>query len=140
MLLLSSIFAAVSAVAGYWSAVSLDASIAGSIAGANGVIFLLTFLFSPKRGIVAVRKMRARQRWEFAMQMLSVHLLHHEGTEHASTECRRDHLTDHINWTQPFADQVIHRMKRRKLVDETGAGRLTLTEKGTVMAHDSMQR
>ncbi|MFC5470888.1 metal ABC transporter permease [Cohnella suwonensis] len=49
----------VSAVGGYFAAVFLDASIAGCMVCAAGLLFLLTFLFSPSHGLV-VRRRRQR--------------------------------------------------------------------------------
>lgn len=54
MLLLSTIFGALSGVSGYQLASALDVSIAGSMAVTTGLIFALVFLFAPKRGLVSV--------------------------------------------------------------------------------------
>lgn len=50
----------VSAVAGYFAASLLDASIAGCIVCAAGALFALAFLFSPSHGIVARRRRQRR--------------------------------------------------------------------------------
>ncbi|OXS61102.1 iron ABC transporter [Cohnella sp. CIP 111063] len=53
MLGLSGLFGVVSAIAGYYVAVWLDTSISGSMAFATGIVFMISFLGSPKHGIVA---------------------------------------------------------------------------------------
>ena len=53
MLGLSGLFGVVSAIAGYYVAVWLDTSISGSMAFATGIVFMISFLASPKHGIVA---------------------------------------------------------------------------------------
>jgi len=53
MLWLGAVVAAVSAVLGYGVAFLLDVSIAGSMAGACGLLFLIAFLFAPRRGLLA---------------------------------------------------------------------------------------
>ncbi len=53
MLILSSIFAVISAILGFKIAIILDVSIAGAIAVVLGIIFMLVFLFSPKYGVVS---------------------------------------------------------------------------------------
>lgn len=58
MFLLSGLFGVVSAFLGYYVAVWLDTSISGSMAFATGVIFLVSFLFSPVHGLVS--KLRRR--------------------------------------------------------------------------------
>lgn len=58
MLILASIVGILSAVTGYYLAVSLDASIAGAIASMTGVFFGLAVLFSPTQGLL-LRKLKA---------------------------------------------------------------------------------
>ena len=53
MMGLSGAFGVVSAIAGYYLAVWLDTSISGSMAFATGVLFLASFLLSPKHGMVS---------------------------------------------------------------------------------------
>ncbi|WP_200416143.1 metal ABC transporter permease [Virgibacillus salexigens] len=57
LLILSGVIGVVSALMGYWFAVSFNVSIAGSMAVATGVLFLAAFLFSPKHGVI-LRKWR----------------------------------------------------------------------------------
>lgn len=132
MLMLSVLIGAASAVAGYWLARALDGNIAGAMATMTGVSFLLVLLFAPDRGLVAVTRRRARQRWEFALAMLAVHLLQHEGDK-SSDENRVDHLVEHIRWQPSFAEQVIRYAERKGAVRRQG-GRLHLTDVGRVLA------
>jgi len=53
MLVLSGGFGILSAIAGYYIAVWLDTSISGSMAFATGLVFLFSFLCSPKHGVLA---------------------------------------------------------------------------------------
>ncbi|RXZ80779.1 metal ABC transporter permease [Paenibacillaceae bacterium] len=53
MLVLSGTFGVVSAIAGYYVAAWLDTSISGSMAFATGLVFLVSFLGSPKHGVLA---------------------------------------------------------------------------------------
>jgi len=52
MLVLSGSFGVISAVAGYYIALLIDTSISGSMAFATGLIFLVSFVCSPKHGIL----------------------------------------------------------------------------------------
>jgi manganese/zinc/iron transport system permease protein len=132
MLLLSVLIGAASAIAGYWLARALDGNIAGAMATMTGVSFVLVLLFAPQRGLVAVARRRARQRWEFALAMLTVHLLQHEG-ERVSDENRVDHLVEHIRWQPGFAEQVVRYAERKGAVRRQ-AGRLHLTDTGRTLA------
>ncbi|WAA12748.1 metal ABC transporter permease [Fervidibacillus halotolerans] len=53
MIGLSAFFGVVSAWIGYYFALWIDTSISGSMAFATGVIFLISFLFSPKHGMLS---------------------------------------------------------------------------------------
>lgn len=53
MLVLSSLFGVVSAIGGYYIAAWLDTSISGSMAFATGIVFGISFLCSPKYGVLS---------------------------------------------------------------------------------------
>jgi manganese/zinc/iron transport system permease protein len=139
MLFLSGLIGACSAVTGYWLAFFLDASIAGSMATMAGVFFIGALVLAPERGLLAVALRRQRQRWEFALGTLAIHLLQHEGLPEAEEECRMDHLQAHLNWTQKFAHGLLERGQRRELFRED-TGRLYLTKVGRSYARDNMKR
>ena len=128
-----------SAIAGYWLAHALDASIAGSVAAMAGAIFVVAFLFAPSRGLVAVARRRARQRWEFPQAMLAIHLLNHEGLPEAAVENRLEHLDEHLRWEPAFAAGVVARAEERGLVRRDD-GLLGLTEKGRRVARAALVR
>lgn len=137
MLWISALIGVVSAVAGYWLARVLDASIAGSIATMIGVIFGAVFLFAPERGLVALARRQARQRWDFAQTMLTIHLLNHEGEPEEARESQVAHLNEHLRWESRFAARVVGRAERRGLVQRQ-AQRLALTERGRQLAQRTM--
>lgn len=53
MMILSGVFGIIAAISGYYIAVWLDTSISGSMAFSTGLVFMISFLASPKHGIVA---------------------------------------------------------------------------------------
>lgn len=53
MLILSALFGVISAIVGYYVAAWVDTSISGSMAFVTGIVFLISFIFSPKHGIIA---------------------------------------------------------------------------------------
>lgn len=137
MLGLSALFGVLSAIGGYWLAHWLDASIAGSMATIAGLLFGVVFLLAPDRGIVALARRRARQRWEFAQALLAVHLLNHEGTAAAEVENRVDHLNRHLSWESDFATEVVRRARRGGLIIRHN-GHLELTDAGRDVARDAL--
>lgn len=62
MLIWSVLLGCVSAVGGYWMARMLDASIAGSMATAAGLVFTLVLLVAPQRGLLSQRRGQKRRR------------------------------------------------------------------------------
>ena len=135
---LSALLGAVAAVAGFWVAWLMDASFAGSIAGAAGVIFLVAFLLAPERGVVALARRQRRQRIEFAVRMLAIHLHHHEGGPDAAEECREDHLHEHLRWTPDHARRVVQVAERDELVRRVAGGLLELTPAGRATARRAL--
>jgi manganese/zinc/iron transport system permease protein len=53
MLLLSASFGVFSAVMGYYFALWIYSSISGSMAFATGIVFICSFIFSPKHGLLS---------------------------------------------------------------------------------------
>ncbi|QCR33842.1 metal ABC transporter permease [Lysinibacillus sp. SGAir0095] len=62
MFVLSALFGTVSAISGYYFALWIDTTISGSMAFATGLVFLLSFIFSPRHGMVSywIRPLRAK--------------------------------------------------------------------------------
>lgn len=130
---LSVLFGVGSATGGYWLAHWLDASIAGAMATTAGVLFLAVLALAPERGLVALARRRARQRWEFAQAALAIHLFHHEDAPEAARENRVDHLSEHLRWTPEFARQVVRLAETRGLIQREN-GHLALTDAGRATA------
>jgi manganese/zinc/iron transport system permease protein len=139
MMGLSAGIGAASAVGGYWLAYALDASIAGAMATMAGVVFGAAVLFAPQRGLVAQWRRQRQQRWRFAEQMLTIHLLQHENTPEAERECRVAHLQEHLGWEAPFAEQVVKRSSRHGTIERQN-GHLRLTDDGRTVAQHALER
>ncbi|HEY1017322.1 MAG TPA: metal ABC transporter permease [Herpetosiphonaceae bacterium] len=130
---------ALSALGGYWLALAIDGSIAGAIASMTGALFGLALLFSPAHGLVAKAARRRRQREQFATEMLVVHLLNHEGTDHQHAESNLGHLTGELRWSADFARETIRRATRGGLI-ECPDDQLALTAAGRQVAAEAMRR
>jgi len=139
MIGLSMLLGVVAALGGYWLAHLLDASIAGSMATMTGVVFALALALAPERGLFVQARRRARQRLEFALAMLAIHLAQHAGTPDEAVESHVDHLHDHLRWAPEFAARVVRAAVHRELVSEQ-AGALTLTGAGRELAAGALVR
>lgn len=137
MIALSVAIGVVNAILGYWLAHLLDASIAGSMASMAGITFGVIYLLAPEHGLVALARRRARQRWEFAMTMLAIHLFNHEGLPEASQENREEHLSQEVRWAPDFAARVVSRTVEQGWVQRQ-EGSLNLTELGRQRAKQAI--
>ena len=129
--------AAAGAGLGWAAALWADVSIAGAIAAASGLIFAIAFLIAPRSGLVAQARRRKGQRLDFAVRMLLVHLLHHEGTPEAAEECRENGLHRHLGWRESWTRRVVGKARGRELVvrsDEL----VLLTDDGRRLADDAV--
>ena len=139
MLVLSGFLGMLSAILGYWLAHFLDVSIAGSMATMVGIIFLVVFLVAPQNGLIAIVHRKSRQKIDFAIEMLLVHLLNHEGLPEAERECRVNHLPEHFHWEQSLIDKVVTQAEGKNYIDRE-KDFLRLTKSGQKLAERSIIR
>ncbi|MBL4644054.1 MAG: metal ABC transporter permease [Flavobacteriaceae bacterium] len=125
MLLLSVFFGVFSAISGYWLAHWLDASISGSMTTILGMVFLLVYLFAPKRGLISVLYRNKQQQIEVSLLTFLLHLNNH--TE--KNERHINHLNEHINWQKVRSKSVVDLALRNNMIT-IDKDIISLTEKG----------
>jgi manganese/zinc/iron transport system permease protein len=125
MLGLAIFFGVFSAIAGYWVAHWLDASIAGSITTTLGVVFLIIYLFAPSKGLIAVTYREKQQRIEVSLLTFLLHLKNHieERERHVN------HLNEHINWQKVRSKTVLDLALKNNMI-LINKSIVSLTEKG----------
>ncbi len=136
MIALAAAIGALSAVSGYIVASALDASVAGSIATMTGVFFGLAFLFAPQHGLVARARRLQRQRVEFGVQTLLVHLLNHEQSPNRQAESAIGHLSSELRWSASFARRITRKAAQADLLRRSGDD-LSLTTQGRTEAESA---
>jgi manganese/zinc/iron transport system permease protein len=125
MLSLSVVFGVFSAIAGYWLAHWLNASIAGSMTTILGFVFLIAYLFAPKRGLFAVLYRSKQQQVEVSLLTFLLHLNNHQ----EESERHINHLNEHINWRRVKSQSVLDlALKNNMITIEENI--IFLTEKG----------
>lgn len=125
MLLLSVFFGVFSAIAGYWLAHLLDASISGSMTTMLGIVFLGVYLFAPRKGLIAVVYRQKQQRTEVSLLTFLLHLNNHS----EENERHINHLQEHINWQKVQSRTVLNLALKNNMIaidDDI----VSLTEKG----------
>lgn len=125
MLVLSVVFGVFSAIAGYWMAHFLDASIAGSMTTVLGLVFLTVYLFAPSKGLIAVMYRQKQQRTEVSLLTFLLHLNNHE----EESERHVQHLNEHINWQKVRSKTVLELAEKNNLI-AIKEDIVTLTRKG----------
>lgn len=134
LIALSLVVGVVSALCGFWLAILWDVSISGMIGTMLGVVFGITLLAAPQQGLIARALQLRRRRWQFATEMLVVHLATHEGTDTEATESDREHLETELNWNSKTAERVVTKANSDGLITEK-EGLLFLTEQGRSLAN-----
>jgi manganese/zinc/iron transport system permease protein len=125
MLGLSVIFGIFSAIAGYWLAHWLDASISGSMTTILGIVFLIVYLFAPKRGLISVLYRNKQQQIEVSLLTFLLHLNNHQEI----SERHINHLNEHINWRRVKSKSVLDlALKNNMITIEKSI--ISLTDKG----------
>jgi len=116
MIGLSLVLGAVASIIGFHFARFFDISIAGSIAVAIGVIFLLTLIFSPKKGLIFTINRKRNQKMIFSVRILLIHLSNHVNTKQEKDECGIDTIDNHLRWNKGFLKKVIEKAKKEKYI------------------------
>jgi manganese/zinc/iron transport system permease protein len=141
LLVLAVLIGVISSIIGFFVARALDASIAGSMATMVGVAFLLVLLFAPERGLIARWMRQRRQKWQFAGELLLVHLSQHEGVPATVEESSLSHMSQHMRWDGAFGERVVAYLSQRGLVQRSDSGsQLVLTDSGRALARSVMLR
>ena len=126
MLWISVGFGVFAAIAGYWLAHFIDASISGSITTVLGVLFLGVYLFAPRKGLISVLYRQKQQRTEVSLLTFLLHLNNHS----EENERHINHLNEHINWQKVRAKTILELGLKNNLITITHDV-VSLTEKGT---------
>jgi manganese/zinc/iron transport system permease protein len=125
MLGLSVIFGVFSAIAGYWLAHWLDASISGSMTTILGIVFLIVYLFAPKKGLISVLYRNKQQQIEVSLLTFLLHLNNHQEI----SERHINHLNEHINWRRVKSKSVLDLALKNNMII-IAENIISLTDKG----------
>ena len=129
MIGLSLVLGAVASIIGFHLARFFDVSIAGSIAVIIGVIFLLTLIFSPKKGLIFTINRKKSQKMAFSLRILLIHLSNHANTKKEKDECGVETIENHLLWSKSFLKKVIDKAEKSKYI-YVDNGVFKLSERG----------
>ena len=122
MILLSVGFGVLSSTLGFFIGWWYNCSMAGSMASASGMIFVLAFLLAPQQGLVARILVRKNLRTRFRSQLILLHL-------QDEVAVQVEVLRKRFGWSQKKLNNAIQRLIRRGWVERIDHG-LKLTARG----------
>ncbi len=116
ILMLNIFISVIASVTGFYTATVFDVSIAGTIAVMIGVIFTVTLIFSPKKGLLSIFRRRLSQKLEFSITILLIHLINHESTAEQKDECGIGTIDYHLRWRKNFLRKILRTAMKRKFI------------------------
>ena len=132
MILVAATIAAGSAWLGFQVAYITDSATSGTMAMVIGMVFLVTFVVAPGRGLIAKSMQHRRNRQLFSEQMLMLCLEHHGGGQSQPCDAdfgNLDALAEHIGWTSDYTAGVLSRCISKKYLT-SHHGVFVLTDHG----------
>ncbi|NRB21376.1 metal ABC transporter permease [Candidatus Dependentiae bacterium] len=114
MIGLTLFIAVISSINGYLAAALFDVSIAGSIAIANGVIFLLALLFAPAKGILYKIIFSRKENLETAQTILCCYL--NKKKQHTKIGVPLSTIAQELGWNKNYAQRVINHSLNNKTI------------------------
>ncbi|HZJ69220.1 MAG TPA: metal ABC transporter permease [Candidatus Eisenbacteria bacterium] len=120
MVIVSALYAILNAVAGYYLSMSLNVSISGLVATMTGLTTLLTVLFN-RQGVVTSIYNSYKNRKEFHLDMMIIHIGNHHELEDEVEELGFDTIKDHLNWKQDAVDSRASRLLEQGLIKRDDA-------------------
>ena len=106
-----------------------DSSISASMVLMIFFFFLVTWILSPKYGVISTAIRRRNRRRYFQEQVVLGHIYHHEGSSSEADELAASTLHEHFRWSPDKMKQVLGRLRGAGLI-KIDAGLIKLTETG----------
>ncbi len=115
MLVISGLFAAISAVAGFYLGLYLDISPTGPMSSASGLLFLVVLAFAPRRGLFSrwKRRLRARQTLQEHLLLLRLAQLNAHDSKCGASDSG---LAGELCWPTKTLDRHLRRCQKTQLV------------------------
>mgnify|MGYP001273472315 FL=1 len=137
MLVIATSFGVFASISGYWVAHWLDASISGAMATVMGIVFLVTYLFAPSKGLITIISKQYKQKKEFSMLSYLLHIKKHSANNDLS-QLAPDHLTLHFKWSEKRAKMVLDLAERNNLIHIEN-NLVQLSEKGQTFTSEALE-
>lgn len=115
-----------------------DVNIASAMVMMTGIFFLITWVVSPRYGLVSGLIRRRLQRQRFGEHLLLMHLHHHEHTQTASDELAVNTLHEHLNWSKGRLQRMVFNLRTRNLIQVENQ-MVLMTERGQKHLQKFMQ-
>lgn len=128
----------VNSVLGYITAIYFDITISGTIATMTLVVFLLTFFFNPKNGVLFTLIRRKLQEIDFNILALMMHIQNHQAVEDGRENLLLENIYKEFGWSLSFYNRYVKRAIQRDLIYKKN-DYLLLTKKGDRLIADKLR-
>lgn len=105
-------------------------NIAATIATVTFLTFLVVWILEPKKGLITSILRKQRQKKEFELLALMMHVATHQGTEEQTEELNVDQIIQELNWSQNQYDKRVKEGKklgylreRKSIIELTSKGK-----------------
>lgn len=105
-------------------------NIAATIATVTFLTFLVVWILEPKKGLITSVLRKQRQKKEFELLALMMHVATHQGTEEQTEELNIDQIIQELNWSQNQYDKRVREGKklgylreRKNIIELTSKGK-----------------
>lgn len=115
MIFVSCLFSLVNSVLGYMIAIYLNVSMSGMTASMAGLTFFLTFLFN-REGLITRVIRTIHNKNEFRLDLFTLHIGNHEGTENEVSELGLFTVKNHLMWKQKDVENRAKKLKDRDMI------------------------
>lgn len=112
-----------------------DSSISASMVIMIFVLFILSWIFSPKYGLISTMIRRANQRRRFDDQVVLAHIHNHQYTDAHEAELTVSNLHEHFHWTAQKMRRVLARLRAMNLIIVANDV-VELTQRGDDFVHE----
>lgn len=130
MLFLSCVYAVINSLIGYSLAMLINVSMSGMTAAVAGGSFFLTFLFC-REGLITRVLLRRRNRREFRLNLMTMHIGNHMGQAGESAELGLFSMKNHLKWKQRDIERRAKMLEERGLIyADKNSDMYRLTERG----------
>lgn len=108
-IVLSAMISGLNSVVGYFIALNLDLTVAGTISSVTLGVFLIVMIFAPDKGLISIVIRRKNQNKDFKMLALLYHIFNHDYNEDQMKPVTYELLYVELKWKESKFNAIINK-------------------------------